>query len=162
MINVLIEKIQPLANMHWQQLEKPGDSALVWQSSISDPLPLFWPMREQQLVFYLLAHAIDLRQPTGGETIANIWAKIITRGDAVMEFTVSHNTLIPSERQGLRPLTQTELQTLRIDPAALLIAPESPTAAAQLKSYYQLQLTLGNIPLEAITNHRDFFNWVNE
>lgn len=67
MINVLMEKIQPLANRHWQQLEKPRDSALVWQSSISDPLPLFWPMREQQLVFYLLAHAIDLRQSTGGE-----------------------------------------------------------------------------------------------
>lgn len=162
MINVLMEKIQPLANRHWQQLEKPRDSALVWQSSISDPLPLFWPMREQQLVFYLLAHAIDLRQPTGGETIANVWAKIITRGDAVVEFTVLHNTLVPAERQGLRPLTQAELQILRIDPAALLIAPESPTAAAQLKSYYQLQLTLGNIPRDAITRHRDFFNWIGE
>ena len=159
MSNVLIEKIQSLANMHWQQLEKPKGNSLVWQSSLSDPLPRYWPMHEQQLVFYLLAHAIDISQPTAGETILNVWAKIVTSGDAIVEFTLLQNTLLPVERRGIRPLTSTELQILKVDPAKLLCEQDA-AANLKLKSYYQLQLTLGNIPQDMIANHRDFFNWL--
>jgi hypothetical protein len=160
----LAPRITALVAQHWPQLKQPEGSGLVWQYCLSDPLPVCWPLREARLAFYVYAHALDLHQPTAGEMIAHPWAKIITSGDAIEELVLLQSELIPATRKGVRPLSASELQILDCNPIDLLCAPTStPTAVDNnraIKSFYQLQLTLGNIPQTAIAHHSDFFNWL--
>lgn len=159
---LLTSKITTLVEEHWPHIKKPEDSALVWQYCLSDPLPVYWPMPDQHLAFYVYARALDMRQPTAGEIIAEAWAKIITRGDAIEQWVSLQSEVIPEQHKGLRPLTASELHILNINPIDLLCAPISTENHSAIKSFYQLQLTLGNIPRAAIAHHSDFFNWLDE
>ncbi|WNG40683.1 hypothetical protein F0U60_48550 [Archangium minus] len=152
--------IDDLVRPVWEKLCPRGDD-LAWQYALTDPVPESWPARGGVLVFYAYARALNLAQPTSGEFSGPVWARIrhvLDSGESRLELL--QQVINPGPRRGFRPLTGREYEILQTQPLTLLGAPLSKEGEHQLRDYFRLQLSLGNVPPEVVAAHAAFFQWV--
>ncbi len=162
---VLLARVNERVRTQWEELRKPqgakpGERSFAWDFCLTDPLPASWPMTQPRLVFYAFAHGLDLRQPTGGETLGNVWAKVTTEGVEPQELVQLESALSIADRRGVRPLTGLELEALEPNPIRLLCSPLTDETAGLIRARYRLQLKLGNLPGPLRAFHPDFFGWL--
>ncbi|MFP2908910.1 hypothetical protein ACLESD_28445 [Pyxidicoccus sp. 3LFB2] len=164
----IVAKVTALAEQKWKEtlaLKKgnPADAAFIgWQTRLSDPFPMAWPSVEQTLVFYALARGMNPMVLRDGEYVGPTWARIIySARNHQAELTLLDDRLESRGVQGVRPLRREEFEVLKRKPLELLLRERTADEEQQLKAYYCLQRSLGNIPPEAVAAHADFFQWLD-
>jgi hypothetical protein len=163
-------EIQQIAEQMWSKhikaklpnisFEDPKSTA--WQTSISDPIPLNWP-EHYKLAFYLQARGMNLNFLKDGEYCGPVWGKITVDLNTHLKptFVLITDKIQRNSIAGIRPLNKQELTILQIAPIQLFRSKSSPKRDQKLKTYYCLQKSLGNFPVEAIKENPKFFNWLN-
>ena len=150
--------IQP--NLPTIDLSKPG--AIAWDTRMSDPYPVEWPSRKTGFVFYAYAFGRNSVRLKGAEYKGPAWGKLIVtstdRGAPV--FTMITRDLKAVGRVAVRPLLHNEIDILSHDPIQLIQFEPSEGRDRDLRAYYCLQKSIGNVPVEAIKDHEKFFAWL--
>ncbi|MGE6758266.1 hypothetical protein ACQKGO_09665 [Corallococcus interemptor] len=164
----IVASIKATAEKTWKesvdtQRGNPADAGFVsWSTRLSDPLPMTWPLVEPTFAFYAYARGMNPMRLRDGEFVGPTWARITwSAKDQKPELTRLDTKLTSHGVQGVRPLTKDEVETLKVKPLDLLLSPRTKATDQQLKSYYCLQRSVGNIPPEAVTAHAAFFKWLD-
>ncbi|MFP2924904.1 hypothetical protein ACLESO_06745 [Pyxidicoccus sp. 3LG] len=164
----VLAQVRAVAEQRWRESlaprnVNPADAAFIgWRTHVSDPFPMTWPSVDGTLVFYALARGMNPRVLRDGEHVGPTWARITwSARDEKTELTLLDVRLESRGVQGVRPLRQEELEILEVKPLEALLGSRTAAAEQQLKAYYRLQRSLGNIPSEAMTAHAAFFSWLD-
>ncbi|PTL85523.1 hypothetical protein [Vitiosangium sp. GDMCC 1.1324] len=162
--DALFKSVNDIAQEKWIEAVRPkhqSPDSLVWQTALSDPFPSTWPLTDDSLVFYAYARGANLRSLTSGELIGPVWARItVSCSGGKPNLVLLDTDINPHGRQGVRPLTQEELEILRARPTSLLLQERSIETDRQIRAYYCLQSSLGNVPKEVMALHGAFFEWL--
>lgn len=164
----IIAKVTDLAEQEWKKslaLKRgnPDDADFIgWETRLSAPFPLAWPSVEQTFAFYAVARGMNPFVLRDGEYVGPTWARITCSVQSQKtELTLLDTRLESRGVQGVRPLRHEELDVLKLSPLDALLGTRTAATDAQLKAYYCLQLSLGNIPPEAVAAHAAFFKWLD-
>ncbi|WP_225413964.1 hypothetical protein [Stigmatella hybrida] len=163
----IVASVKAAAKKTWKESvdtrrENPADAGFIsWDTRLSDPLPMTWPLVEPTFAFYAYARGMNPMRLRDGEFVGPTWARITwsTHGQK-LELIRLDTRLTSHGVQGVRPLRKEELEILRVKPLEVLLGPRTKAEDQQLKSYYCLQRSVGNIPPEAVTAHAAFFEWL--
>jgi hypothetical protein len=163
----IVASVKAAAQKTWKESVEtkrgnPADAGFIsWDTRLSDPLPMTWPLVEPTFAFYAYARGMNPMRLRDGEFVGPTWAKITwsTHGQK-LELTRLDTWLTSHGVQGVRPLQKEELAILKVKPLEVLLGPRTEAKDQQLKSYYCLQRSVGNIPPEAVTAHSAFFQWL--
>jgi hypothetical protein len=165
----VMAKVRAVAELEWKQSlapknADPADAAFIgWRTDLSDPFPKTWPSVDGTLVFYAFARGMNPLVLRDGEFVGPTWARIIYSAQyKKTELTLLDLRLESRGVQGVRPLSQDELELLKLKPLAALLGSRNAATEQALKSYYRLQRSLGNVPAEAVTAHAAFFEWLGK
>jgi hypothetical protein len=163
----LMAKVAAVAEQKWKESLAPkkgspaGADFIGWRTYISDPFPMMWPSMDRTFAFYAFARGMNPRALPGAEFVGPTWARITCSAqNKKTELTLLDVQLKSHGVQGVRPLRQEELEILKLKPLDSLLGSRTETADQKLKSYYCLQLSLGNIPSEVVAAHAVFFKWL--
>jgi hypothetical protein len=164
------KKVETIFKKEWEKIPKPGfeekprdAESIAWQFRISPPLPVNWPVvKDLQAVYYGYARGLSFSSLKDGEYVGPAWGKVFVDLHAKKRprFELITDKIIKTSVIGVRPLKASEIQILKLSPLKLLNEKSSTDRDQKIKSYYCLNLQLGNIPSEASEVHRIFFNWL--
>jgi hypothetical protein len=164
----ILAKATALAEQQWKEslALKPGNPAdasfIGWETRLTAPFPMAWPSVEQTFAFYAVARGMNPGVLRDGEYVGPTWARITCSAQGLkLELTLLDTRLESRGVQGVRPLRREEMEILKLKPLDALLGARTAATDAQLKAYYCLQRSLGNIPPEAVTAHAAFFTWLD-
>ena len=170
-----IDKIKPVLDQKWKELEKTTRSFLSpnrtenWDYRISVPFPENWPPKSGNgLVYYAVPYGLDMRNLADAEYIGAPWARITTSPGRSPQVKYLATKIVRLDRQGVRPLFAKEIEIFDTREAveaslAKLTALPIPSSleAKRIRDFYCLWLSTNGVLAGQLTkDHKSFFDWL--
>ena len=170
-----IDKIKPVLDQKWKELEKTARSfplpnqAINWDYRITVPFPESWPPKPGNgLVYYAVPYGLDMPNLADAEYVGAPWARITTSPGRFPQVKYLTTKIVKVDRQGVRPLFAKEIEifdsreAVEASLSKLAALPDSSNLETKrIRDFYCLWMSTNGVLAGQLTkDHKSFFDWL--